>query len=545
MSETQTDSSILSDKSKVGRRLAHMLQNSDVKSITVRDLMDALVRTWQATIFAEKAGGNFGIQGNGDDWTEREIALSGRLGYVVKDVSVGTRRTELPFMLTEEDTSGLDEHRVHFLFTNGPLLNGPVPCDKTEVVDSATDKITLERLTKYYEARLLPLFAEAQNMALERGKDAVIALPALGAGQFAGKYKKVGEQPLINALETVFQQILITHRSSLPNIRALVFDRWSDRNVEAQDPAPIHADNGEAIGAFFIREASGALDGPRVGPGILAEAGKHHASLEGCMKFVVPAGDHISIAMNDAASGSPQTNEGGTTAPTNIAAQIYTAEDGVWTEDHMYVPAIGKTWCQYADENEVVMAVGTVSVISESGERLEVLPAAPGLGFRPEGVPFLLHKNASHAVPLVEAACEEPAVVPPVRVRGAGMFQEKVLNITAALEAAEYYRSHDTYFCTAQLSPAFSTYLLGDRTQLRQMSNGWAVFSTDSIKFSINKGMGAAGVVLFYNKEAGTWRICNNIFADNNGVDIGSSIEAINKIDCLKATADAVKALAP
>lgn len=81
----------------MGARLAHLLKDSDIAQLNLDALIDALMRTWSVGVAVKhSAESSDGIAGAGRDWTDREISLSSRLGYVLEDLQVSARRT-LPF----------------------------------------------------------------------------------------------------------------------------------------------------------------------------------------------------------------------------------------------------------------------------------------------------------------------------------------------------------------------------------------------------------------------------------------------------------------
>lgn len=76
------------------------------------------------------------------------------------------------------------------LFTPGPLLRGAIkgmPPDLNEVVSG--NDIDQKKYNRLIERRLMPLFYYANENAKKENRRALITIPGIGAGAFAGRYR--------------------------------------------------------------------------------------------------------------------------------------------------------------------------------------------------------------------------------------------------------------------------------------------------------------------------------------------------------------------
>ena len=178
------------------------------------ELLGALLNTKVPVIFAESA-----VAGDGSDWNATELGILGDLSIAVPVTvfddgrHVSPRVHEMPFSAT-------------LLFTPGALLangQGHEPVDLAEVTD-ARGGLSQDGLFRLYERRLLPVFQHADAVAAGAGKQALVTVPGLGCGQFAGRFR--GQ--LGAALGEVLEKFLVKHGGSLTNIQAVWFDPYDE-----------------------------------------------------------------------------------------------------------------------------------------------------------------------------------------------------------------------------------------------------------------------------------------------------------------------------
>lgn len=206
-------SQLINGKAKSGRLLAKKLKDLDISNLTIGEFIELLVNTKRPRIFAES-----GIMGNGEDWNMTELSILGDLSIIVPVEIYDNGLHHFPDIHK-------DLLRGHLAFTPGALLRndlGETPADWQET--------TLEQLFHYdgykklYSRRLLPVFLEINRIMQHKDKQALVTIPGLGCGQFAGKFKgRLGIH-----LESVLKEIIAENISSLSNIKVIYFDPYSE-----------------------------------------------------------------------------------------------------------------------------------------------------------------------------------------------------------------------------------------------------------------------------------------------------------------------------
>ncbi|WP_395477384.1 hypothetical protein [Rickettsia endosymbiont of Pantilius tunicatus] len=171
-----------------GAYLKEKLGNQDLSAMSNEKFLEALLSTKQPRIFVELS-----VQGKGLDWNHKELKLLGDVNVAV-NVEVhdnGVWSTTDPNLKTHDKP-----FKGNLLFTPGVLLNGIAglegkPIDYDEVTTNG--KIDQKKYDSLIEKRLLPLLAHANETASNEGKPAVITMPGIGCGNFAGEfYGKMG-----------------------------------------------------------------------------------------------------------------------------------------------------------------------------------------------------------------------------------------------------------------------------------------------------------------------------------------------------------------
>jgi hypothetical protein len=164
--------------SRAGQYLHDTLKHLDLLKITTFEFIELLMRTKRPQIFAESE-----VYGNGTDWNQDELSILGDLS-IITPVTVydnGKHRNpdlhEFPFAAT-------------LIFTPGALLrngNNVTPVDWEAV--TIDDKLATDRYYRLYERRFLPAFIQIDRLAKRDGKLAIVTVPGMGCGQFAGRFR--------------------------------------------------------------------------------------------------------------------------------------------------------------------------------------------------------------------------------------------------------------------------------------------------------------------------------------------------------------------
>lgn len=268
-----------------GGHLRAVLDHTSLASLAVDSFLELLVATKRAQIFAESA-----VYGNGSDWSATELSILGDIVVAVPTVAYDNGLHERPAV-------HLEPLPVTLLFVPGALLRngmGQIPADLTEVTrDGQVDPDGYFRL---YERRLLPALAHANATAAARGRRALVTIPGLGCGQFAGKFRGQLGAELDRALRTILQR----HGTKLDRIAAVYYDPYNECQ---NDRGVIHHTH------YMVRPL---LHGNQNKPQLCACTAYAEDSddFTDCDLFSVVAWDHVSWPGNDFYGGARMTDDG-------------------------------------------------------------------------------------------------------------------------------------------------------------------------------------------------------------------------------------------
>lgn len=209
-----------SGRTKPGLYLNAMLNASGkpVGTMTVAEFIDAILSTKKPTCATDS------IKGSAKDWNNTEIAILG-------DINVAVPVTIYDNGVWDPSDRGFSVHarpvKGELLYTCGALLKsgfefvGEIP-DLAEVAPGGV--FNQARYNALVERRLLPLFAYANAKAGVDGKLALITIPGIGAGVFAGKFSgKMGEH-----LNIALKAMLSKRYQALNNIGLVYYDPFDE-----------------------------------------------------------------------------------------------------------------------------------------------------------------------------------------------------------------------------------------------------------------------------------------------------------------------------
>ncbi|NRT58039.1 DUF4804 domain-containing protein [Sphaerotilus uruguayifluvii] len=324
------------DRDQPGARLADVLGSAGAPDHLV-PMLQALFLTRKPQIFAESA-----VCGDGSDWSLRELGLLG-------DISVA-----IPVQVHDDGTHR--QPKIHaepieatLLFTPGALLdngNDCTPADWNEVVrDNALHGPGFVQL---YERRLLPVLLHADQEAARRGRRALITVPGLGCGAYAGDFSGKIEPHLIAALKALLHK----HAARLTHVALVRFDPYrSTPDSQDQFGAPM----------LRVRALQDHPDTPQLcAPRDYEEAGDDFSD---CDLFSVVAWDHVSWPGNDFYVGQRKTDDGVKAAATTAMHQMTGVEGQYDTRFFMYRPPAGFTnWEAVIKKNGLCFTVTAAQV---------------------------------------------------------------------------------------------------------------------------------------------------------------------------------------
>jgi hypothetical protein len=221
-------------------------------------------------------------------------------------------------------------------------MKGGVPADWDEVVFG--DRLDLEKYYELYERRLFAPFMHINDIAKKNNEFALVTVPGLGCGQFAGKFSGM----LGNYLRDMLIVFLKKHSDLFSCIRVVYFDPYDECSNERIEIDHI---------SFMVRP--------------LLKDNKHKPQLcrpvdyedEGddfsrCSLFSLVAWDHVSWPGNDFYAGARFTDDGVKAAATDSMFRITGIEGGYDIERKVYLPPVGfETWENVVIENGIEIEV--------------------------------------------------------------------------------------------------------------------------------------------------------------------------------------------
>jgi ADP-ribosylglycohydrolase len=328
-----------------GARLRDGLSRLPVPYVNAAWLLIALLNTKQPCIFAES-----GVRGDGSDWTALELGLLGDIGVSVPVTVFDNGRH-----------TGPEVHPVPragtLLFIPGALLSSGsgTPIDTELVVDGRIDQPRFEAL---YERRLVPLLRHASSTALAAGRQALVTVPGLGCGQFAGAFRGSLGARLRDALAA----ILGRHAPDLGGIRAVWFDPYDECANDRREFGKLSF----LIRPLAVNERAGTGFGRSqlCTPTAYEEAGDDYS---GCDLYSVVAWDHVSWPGNDYWAGARSTDDGVKAAATDAMFALTGFRGRYEPSAASYLPPEGTaSWESLVLEHHLhLRAVDNVTVVEQ------------------------------------------------------------------------------------------------------------------------------------------------------------------------------------
>jgi hypothetical protein len=191
-------------------------------------------------------------------------------------------------------------------------------------VDS-NDRIDEDAYDALYARRLLPGFQWIEEQAQECGQPALVIVPGLGCGQFAGPFQgQLGAH-----LERALRGFLDQHSAEFPHIQTVIFGTYDECRP-----------NRAVYGGIDFRVSRLTRGGkPHLSqPAAHAIDDEDRERLKDCRLFSFVAWDHVSWPGNDFYGGARATDDGVKAAATN-AMEVITGVSGRYdSQRNEYLP---------------------------------------------------------------------------------------------------------------------------------------------------------------------------------------------------------------
>lgn len=323
----------LASGAPAGGFLQARLSSTACTTMTMEEFIERLMQTKKPQIFAESA-----VSGAGDDWNHQELSLLGDISMAMPVLVYDNGRHRTPEVHPEPFAG-------HLIFTPGALLQhgkGGVPADWEAVTSNG--EIEFAKFCELYERRLLPAFAYANEIVAARGKKALITIPGLGCGQFAGRFRGSLGALLGHALKAFLEK----HGAGFPHVKAVYYDPFDEGDNSRTEISGIQ---------FLIRPLTrGNQAKPQLcRPEAYAEPGD---DFTGCELFSIVAWDHVSWPGNDFYGGSRVTDDGVKAAATN-SMEAMTGVRGAYdaTSNSYRPPAPFTTWQEVVEKKRIPLSI--------------------------------------------------------------------------------------------------------------------------------------------------------------------------------------------
>jgi hypothetical protein len=200
---------------------------------------------------------------------------------------------------------------------------------------------------------LLPAFICINALAQQHHKLALITIPGMGCGQFAGAFR--GQ--LGTKLRNVLINFLQTHSDRFSHIKVVYYDPYSECDNERIEIAGI---------SLMVRPLlkGNANKSQLCSPETYAETGDNFSNLE---LFSFVAWDHISWPGNDFYGDARSTDDGVKAAATN-AISVMTGLEGAYdsSTNKYRPPSEYNTWNEVVRRNKILLAVANKLIILPS-----------------------------------------------------------------------------------------------------------------------------------------------------------------------------------
>lgn len=328
--------SIIQNTKKPGKYLLEGLKNEDTSKLDLEEFLEILVNTKKTRIYAESE-----VNGNGSDWNRDELSILGDIGIAVPVLAFDNGLHRNPLL----NSPPLDSFLV---FVPGALLVGLLQTNSPDIEEIEKENLFYKQgYFSLYERRLYTPFLYINSICEQRNKKAIITIPGIGCGQFAGKYiYKLGIH-----LKEALVEFLKKYAHIFPHIRVVYFDPYNECENER-----MHLDHIN----FLVRPLT---KGNERKPQLCYpwEFQEENDDFSDLILFSIVAWDHASWPGNDFFGGSRATDDGVKAAATNSMEKMTGIKGHYDTTKKMFLPPD-----EYRNWSEVVIKNNLKIVVKEN-----------------------------------------------------------------------------------------------------------------------------------------------------------------------------------
>ncbi len=310
------------------------LEKENLTDLTIERFLELLLQTKSPQIFAESA-----VYGDGSDWNQTELSI---LGDIVIAMPVVVYDNALHIVPTVYDSP----LSATLIYTPGALLrndSGNTPADWKEVTQN--DQIDPQGYYTLYERRLLPVFQYIDETVSEHGTKALVTIPGIGCGQFAGRFR--GQMGCY--LEAMLLEFLKRHSKEFSSIEVIYYDPYSECENSRYEI--------EHISLLVRPLKKGNQQRPQLSrPSVYQDEGDDFKELE---LFSIVAWDHVSWPGNDFYLGARVTDDGVKAAATDSMAVMTNVKGKYNPITNAYEPPKQyRTWNDVITQNKIELKIG-------------------------------------------------------------------------------------------------------------------------------------------------------------------------------------------
>lgn len=293
---------------------AHLKKHAQtVDQLSKETFLTLLIQSKKHIIFAES-----GVSHDKNDWVFEEEEILGDVTANVPCAIFNDGGWGTSFVNHAKPIHGV------LAYVPGALLRSSQgnPVDLLEIVD-ARGEIDQDKFNALYTRRLLPQLSRINRQAEAVNKKAVVTLPGIGTGQFAGKF---AGPKIKTAFEKALRQVITANEANLKHIDVIYYD-----------PHEGNQDTTDTIGHISYQVRPGLH---KASPRTQQLAYPPGTSAETHLLASFVAWDHFSYMGNDYVGGSRQTDDGVKGASTDTMEKI--VENALGPNDEIYKKNPGK-----------------------------------------------------------------------------------------------------------------------------------------------------------------------------------------------------------